>query len=89
MIKEEEKIMNKGRIICVIVACVIVIAVFIIFDVSFDFKSFWIFRKSKKGLAINAVYACILAVLVIGIYMLIEPFTLKIQRFTFNSPTWI
>ena len=84
--KEEEKIIKKGRITCVIVALVLVAVTFVVFDVNFDFKNFWIFRKTEKKPAINAVSSCVVVAVAVGIYMLIEPFTLKIQRFTFNSP---
>ena len=83
---EEQKIMLKGRILCILIAVFVFGFMFFFCEIKFDFKHFWLYSYQKKHIKINLFYCAFVIGLAAVIYMFVEPFTLSIRRYTFTIP---
>lgn len=81
--EEETKIINRGRMYCVIFTFVCASIGLYIFKLDFQLNSFWLI-KNNNHLTINVPYFGLVVAIIFLIYMHIEPFTLKIQNYDFK-----
>ena len=79
--KEEQQIIKYGRFSLMIISLILCVFLLFFFDLKFDISYFWILKINKK-VSINIPYAFLLCSSLFFLYVHIEPFFLKIQRYT-------
>ena len=82
--QEEHQIMLRGRITLALLSLVALFLFFTLFSVRFDLSHFWLLHLHNH-VEVNVAWLMFIGALVFGIYLHVEPFFLRVRRFTIAS----
>lgn len=82
---DERKMMQRGRLIIILLGLIVVLISLVMFQLRFDFSKFWIFKIGNK-VQVNVPYLLLICGLIFLVYVHVEPFMFKVQRYTIMSP---
>ena len=76
--------MHRGRITLALLSLVALFLFFTLFSVRFDLSHFWLLHLHNH-VEVNVAWLMFIGALVFGIYLHVEPFFLRVRRFTIAS----